>query len=391
MSITVTTVSGVQYSGSWTLQQQMQAKQAGTWQYPPVPAGLYSWGANVDGRLGQNNTIYRSSPVQVGALTTWSNIACGNYGAIATKTDGTLWSWGSNFQGELGQNDRQYRSSPTQVGAVTTWLSLAASKYSSFLATRTNGTLWAWGWNLYGQLGQNDTSNKSSPVQVGALTTWSAVACGNRHTVAIKTDGTLWSWGANNRGQLGQDVSTVYNRSSPIQVGALTTWSTVACGSYYTFATKTDGTLWSWGHNNVGQLGQNNTINRSSPVQVGALTTWSAVACGDNHTIAIKTDGTLWSWGVNNYGELGQNIAYTIYRSSPVQVGALTTWSKISGGNNQTIAIKTDGTLWSWGGNPYGQLGQGDTVSRSSPVQVGAGTTWSKISAGSEFCAAINA
>ena len=303
------------------------------------PAGLWAWGWNYYGGLGTGDIVHRSSPVQVGSLTTWSLVACGHYHTIATKTDGTLWAWGYNSIGALGQGNTTNYSSPVQVGTLTTWStwSKIACGYEHTLATKTDGTLWAWGYDAYGQLGQGNTTNYSSPVQVGSLTTWSQIAGGQNHTIATKTDGTLWAWGYNAQGQLGKGNTTNY--SSPVQVGSLTTWSLVACGAYHTIATKTNGTLWAWGRNAYGQLGQGNITNYSSPVQVGTLTTWSKIAgCGNGHTLATKTDGTLWACGYNNYGQLGQgNI--TNY-SSPVQVGSLTTWSKIAGGRYHTLATK---------------------------------------------------
>ena len=357
--------------------------------FVPLARKLYSWGQNNQGQLGQNiaYTINRSSPVQVGALTTWSNIACGDNHSVATKTDGTLWAWGYNGYGQLGNNTTLMRSSPVQVGALTTWSNIACGDNHS-VATKTDGTLWAWGYNGYGQLGNNTTLMRSSPVQVGLLTTWSNIAGGTSFTLATKTDGTLWSWGGNIFGELGQNVATTILRSSPVQVGLLTTWLNIASGNYHTVATKTDGTLWSWGNNQFGQLGQNDRVYRSSPVQVGALTTWLNVSAGIELSLATKTDGTLWSWGANGQGQLGQNDR--INRSSPVQIGALTTWSNIAGSSAFTIATKTDGTLWAWGVNTQGQLGQNDTISRSSPVQVGSATTWLNIAAGSSFTLATS-
>jgi len=340
----------------------------------PAEFELYSWGANTNGQLGLNDTEPRSSPVQVGALITWYQISSGIRNSISIKTDGTLWGWGQNNRGQLGLNDTVYRSSPVQVGALTSWYQVASGELFS-IATKTDGTLWSWGYNGPGCLGLNDTVYRSSPVQVGALTTWSKIATGGRSVIAIKTDGTLWSWGYNYRGGLG--LNDTYARSSPVQVGALTTWYQVASGGNSSpIAIKTDGTLWMWGFNNRGQLGLNDVANRSSPVQVGALTTWYQGAAGSQgSTFVIKTDGTLWSWGYNNFGQLGLND--TTSRSSPIQVGVLTTWSQVAGGREHTLAIKTDGALWSWGRNANGgQLGLNDTVNRSSPVQIGASTTW---------------
>jgi hypothetical protein len=383
-------------SGSWTLQTQLQ--NSAVWPKPPFQGRLYGWGANGDGRIGSNTTVNRSSPVQVGALTTWSKVSAGGASAMATKTDGTLWTWGYNGNGELGQDNTSDRSSPVQVGALTTWSKISAGE-SMGAAIKTDGTLWVWGANAYGELGLDVSGalgKRSSPVQVGALTTWSQIKAGTVATAALKTDGTLWLWGRNNYGQLGQNIPTSTNRSSPVQVGALTTWSKIANSGYHVVAIKTDGTLWSWGANGSGQLGLGNTVYRSSPVQVGALTTWSDTAVGAYFTMATKTDGTLWTWGNNAFGELGQGTATGL--SSPVQVGALTTWSNIAGGDRHTMATKTDGTLWTWGRNQAGQLGLNDAadpfdvpINRSSPVQVGALTTWSRVSGGTNFSMALTA
>ena len=185
----------------------------------------------------------------------------------------------------------------------------------------------------------------------------------------------------NNFGQLGLGNQTYY--SSPKQVGALTTWSNVTTGIAYCMAIKTDGTIWTWGRNLEGQLGLGITSYRvNSPTQVGSLTTWSNIFPGGrgNSTRAQKTDGTIWAWGVNTSGSLG--LGNTTYYSSPVQLGALTTWLNVAGGYNSALATKTDGTLWVWGLNSNGQLGLGNTTSYSSPKQLGSLTTWSKVGCG---------
>ena len=335
---------------------------------------LFGWGYNGYGQLGDGTTVHRSSPVQIGTGTTWSTISGGYGQTIATKTDGTLWAWGGNIKGELGDGTELPKSSPVQVGTGTTWLKVS-SGYLHNVGTKTDGTLWTWGSNSQGQLGQGNNIYKSSPVQVGALTTWSDISSGQYHVTATKTDGTLWTWGYNASGQLGQGDAT--SRLSPVQIGSGTTWSKVANGYVYSMATKTDGTLWLWGYNGYGQLGDGTTINRSSPVQVGALTNWANANVSDGNTFssALKTDGSLWTWGRNTYGQLGDGT--TSNRSSPVQVGILTSWSKMKCSHNHIMATKTDNTLWLWGVNTYGQLGQGNIIYKSSPVQVGTRTTWS--------------
>ena len=173
----------------------------------------------------------------------------------------------------------------------------------------------------------------------------------------FKTDGNMFSWGRNNNGQLGQSNTT--NRSSPTQVGTLSNWSVVSCGQVFAIAVKTDGTLWAWGQGELGQLGSNTSTNVFSPIQIGALSNWSRVSCGLGHTIAVKTDGTLWGWGQNSFGQLG--LSDITLRSSPVQVGTMSDWKTISTDSYyHTSGVKSDGSLWTWGNNSYGQLGLGN-------------------------------
>ena len=276
-------------SGAWSLGTVIGYEATSGWPKPLIPKYLWSWGQNSFGQLGLGNITYYSSPKQVGALTTWSAITGGGYHTIAKKTDGTLWTWGRNNYGQLGLGNTTNYSSPKQVGALTTWLTIASGFYHC-ISVKTDGTIWTWGRNNYGQLGVGNATNYSSPKQVGALTTWLAIAGRYAYTIATKTDGTIWTWGENNLGQLG--LGNITNYSSPKQVGALTTWSAIAVGGFgsnHTVAKKTDGTLWTWGYNNRGQLGLGNVTNYSSPKQVGALTTWLAIAAGDYYTIATKS------------------------------------------------------------------------------------------------------
>ena len=346
---------------------------------------LFAWGYNNFGQLGLNNTTNYSSPVQVGALTAWLSLSAGRYFSAAIKTDGTLWTWGRGNNGQLGLGNNNPYSSPKQVGALTNWATVKAGS-THCAAIKTDGTLWTWGMNVYGQLGLNSaTYSFSSPQQVGALTTWSKIASLANSVLAIKTDGTLWAWGRNNLGQLG--IGNTTNYSSPMQVGALTAWSSLGGqeSENSSAAIKTDGTLWTWGDNGSGQLGQtlSTAINRSSPVQVGALTNWSKVIGGGGgagYMSSVKTDGSLWTWGSNDYGQLG--IGNTTYYSSPKQVGALYTWLNVYGGGRHNSASKADGTLWTWGQGNYGALGLGNTTSYSSPKQVGLLTTWLTVASG---------
>jgi alpha-tubulin suppressor-like RCC1 family protein len=297
---------------------------------------------------------------------------------------GNLWAWGRNDQGQLGINDANNRCTPvTTTTGGANWKQVACA-FRHSAAIKTDGTLWTWGKNDYGQLGVNAAGNKTTPVTTFAGgTNWKQVACNGYFTSAIKTDGTLWTWGDNTYGQLGNN--TTISRTTPVTTFAGgTNWKQVACGSYFAAAIKTDGTLWTWGRNLYPTLGINNTTDKATPVTTFAGgTNWKQVSCGDNYTSAIKTDGTLWTWGLNNSGQMGDNTAVT--KSTPVTTFAGgTNWKQVSCGLNTTLAIKTDGTLWVWGGNAGGQIGDNTTTFRVTPVTTFAGgANWKQVASSS--------
>jgi alpha-tubulin suppressor-like RCC1 family protein len=395
---------------------------------------LFTWGNNLSGQIGDGTAdfAYRSSPVQIGTLTNWKKAVISIQNALALKTDGTIWSWGDNQFGALGLGDTINRSSPVQVGTDTDWvdvstkgaiksngtlwtwglnnsqqlgLSLPFNKFEpidinrSFttfttandfaLAVSHGGTLWSWGLNTNGQLGINNTLDGSRPVQVGIDTNWAKVSAGINHSIGIKTDGTIWTWGANGSGQLAQN--DVVSRSNPIQIGSNNNWDKASAGNSFTIAIRTDGTMFSWGTNSPsGQLGANlrpneplfprAAIQRSSPVQIGTRSDWTQVSSGAAHTIALRSDGTIWSWGLNTSRQLGFVTTFNNPRSSPIQIGVSSNWSQVAAGGDNSAAIATDGTLWTWGSNVIGQVGINNTNNVSSPVQVGTRSDWTQVS-----------
>ena len=358
--------------------------------YDPSDKALMAWGSNNSGIGGYNlpGQARRSSPVQVPG-TNWSTMANHGgsvlYASFGVKTDGTLWSWGSQQEGGdilgvLGQNGpgNVSYSSPIQIGSGTDW-SITRIGYKFVAALKTDGTLWTWGKNDNGQLGVNNRTQYSSPVQVPG-TTWSTMGCVAETMWGIKTDGTLWSWGTNGNGRLAVNQPTSWKRSSPVQVPG-TTWSIVDGGAAWSSAgaVKTDGTLWMWGSNTAGQLGQGNTTEYSSPKQVGSGTDWANMKISHAAVRAVKTDGTLWSWGINTHGQLG--LSNKTQYSSPVQVPG-TTWSTdvdaLGSHTYSAGAVKTDGTLWMWGQNSTGELGQNNRTEYSSPRQI-PGTAWTSL------------
>jgi alpha-tubulin suppressor-like RCC1 family protein len=366
-----------------------------------IPPELWVWGDGVNGKLGNNDTTIKSTPVTSSAGgTNWKQVSCSpNAHTAAIKTDGTLWTWGQGSSGKLGTNDTTDRSTPVTTFAGGTNWKQVSSGTNHTAAIKTDGTLWTWGSNDGGQLGTNDTTNRSTPVTTFAGgTDWKQVSGGGGHTAAIKTDGTLWAWGSGYQGRLGNNVggttlnTTIAFRSTPVTTFAGgTNWKQVSCGNDHTAAIKTDGTLWTWGRANYGKLGIGSLLaNRSTPVTtfVGG-TNWKQVSISSFNSAAIKTDGTLWTWGLGSGGRLGNNASTDRPTPGTTFAGG-TNWKQLSNKANITLAIKTDGTLWGWGVGNRGQLGSNDTDSRSTPITTFAGgTNWKQVDCGNDHIAAI--
>jgi len=360
---------------------------------------LWVWGSGGNGRLGNNATTQREVPVTTFAGgTNWKQISCGNQHTAAIKTDGTLWIWGDNTSpafgapGKLGTNDTTSRSTPvtTFVGG-NDWKQVSCG-YCHTAAIKNDGSLWTWGGNPFGELGINNTANRSTPVTTFAGgNNWKFVSAGNSITGAIKTDGSLWVWGVAQGGRLGNNVGSTTTFPTPVTTFAGgNNWKQVSCArGTNMIAVKTDGSLWTWGDNSNGQLGTNDATSRSTPVTTFAGgNNWKQVSIGYGMA-AIKTDGTLWTWGENDNGQLGINAAGS--RSTPVTTFAGgNNWKSVDCGYKHNTAIKTDGSLWTWGQNNGGQLGNSDTTTRSTPVTTFAGgNNWKQVSAAAQFTAAI--
>ena len=428
---------------------------------------VWAWGLNYYGQLGNGTTINSTTPVQVNLLTNVTTIASGQFHVIALKNDNTVWTWGNNEYGQLGDGTTIDSLTPVQicdagesapcsshlsdVTAVTTggW-SLIRVEYQDIqsysVALKADGTVWTWGRNKYGQLGDGTTNDSAIPVQTGGFEGVSAIAAGGSHTVALKSDGTVWTWGSNEYGQLGD--GTTIDSFIPIQASSLTdatdnddgmiysvsgtveglagtlvlqnngrddlpigengsfTFTTpltvgspynvtiltqpsgqkcvvengkgrlysanvtavtvncrnlfsdvkaVAAGTFHTTALKNDGSVWTWGSNVYGQLGDGTTIDRSTPLLVSNLTDVVDIAVGYFHTIALKTDGTVWTWGMNEYGQLGNGTRIDSYE--PLQVNGLTDVIAVDAAYFHTVVLKNDGTVWAWGRDSFGLLG----------------------------------
>jgi alpha-tubulin suppressor-like RCC1 family protein len=351
--------------------KQLLLKSATTSTQTSASNKLWTWGQGTLGQLGLSGVF------------SIAQVSSGGSHKTAITSDGRIFTWGLNAQGQLGTGDTLNRSSPTQVGGNFSWLAVSAGdKYT--LAIRNDGGLFAWGDNSQGQLGLNlgTTTQFFRPTQVGT-SSWTAISAGDFHAAGLDNTNKLYTWGLNDVGQLGIGTD-LNNRSSPTAIGS-SNWTSIGLGSSHSMAIRSDGGLFAWGLNSTGQLGLTNvnatgdTVNRSSPVQLGT-SLWTLVSAGNNHTLAIKSGGTLWAWGNGTNFELGPATGVAQSRSSPTQIGALATWSRVSAGINFSLGTLTTGALFAWGLNTTSRLGTNDTITRSSPTQIGT-SSWTAVSA----------
>jgi hypothetical protein len=285
--------------------------------------------------------------------------------ALLVNQDGTVWGWGRNNFGQLGDGTTLDRRAPTQVYGLTNLIGVASSTQNSY-AVKQDGSVWACGGNSTGQLGDGTTTPKRLFIQVQSLTGITEVSSGSMSGYALKQDGTIWAWGRNDFGQLGD--RTAMERLTPVQVQGMTGVTLISGGHSNALALKQDGTVWGWGRNNFGQVGDGTTTNRYSPVQVSGLAGVTTLTGGSDHSLALRQDGTVWAWGYNYFGQLGDGT--TANRPIPVQVHGVKDVVSVAVGEYQGYALRQDGTVWAWGYNALGQLGDGTTTDRLIPVQV---------------------
>ena len=328
---------------------------------------VWFWGTNYTGDLiGQGVKENKPVIMQVPGLTGIKSIDVGCHHNIALRKDGTVWAWGYNDSGQLGDGTTENRPTPVRVAKLNGVEAIVAG-YSHSVALKKDGTVWTWGMNYDDQLGAVTSGDKSIlPIQVAGLTNVVAVAAGEGHTLALKKDGTIWAWGSNSNGQLGSGTKA-NNSLVPVQVSGLTGMTAITSGGFHNIALRRDGTVWSWGSNCDGQLGNGTNKDSSVPVQITGVRGASVVA-GECHSIILKQDGTVWVFGLNIDGQLGDGT--TDDRFTPVQVLGLTDVYAVTGGYSHTVALRQDGTVWVWGNNRYGQLGSSSVPCSYNPAKI---------------------
>jgi len=420
---------------------------------------LWAWGNGINGVLGTGSTAWASSPVQIGT-SSWNMVSCGANFTGAIRSDNTLWTWGLGTSGVLGVGSTTSYSSPVQVGSANNWVTVNSGKFN-MAAINDQNQLYIWGSGLVGMLARGNTTNSSTPVQVSG--NWVDVGLADSHVVAVKDDGTLWGWGQNSSYELGQGQNTTLSYLVPVQMGSANNWiransdktvflrPNLALQRSYMVDSNND--LYVCGTNQTYQLGTGDTVSVSIPTQVasnvkfvsgistgsgnigGAIysdlnstaylagsvplaigmtsttslyTTWTEITQNSIPQLrqltrmfdsltpsttwksiqttvspftvqAIKSDNTLWNYGLNSIGSLGDGT--TTDSSSFTQLGT-NSWKMVSTGlSGSVLAIRDDFTLWAWGNNFYGQLGDGTQINQSSPVQIGS-SSWNMVSTG---------
>jgi alpha-tubulin suppressor-like RCC1 family protein len=350
---------------------------------------MFGCGYGGDGEFNNNTRLTVSSPIQIGSANDWKGVV-GNSMTLAIRY-GKLFAMGALIPIPPGF---AVRSSPVQIGSETGWTVISASTdpYNPMFGGIRNGKLFMWGYNNYGQVGDGTRTIRSSPVQIGSDTDWTALSCGREGAFGIR-GGKIFAWGNNSYGRCGVSSGSVAAYSSPVQIGANTDWSQVSACYYGVHAIRA-GQLYGWGNNSFGEIGNgtNDVLDHTAPVQIGTFDDWTFVASSFMACFGIRKPGRLYAWGYNEVtGSLGLGNLTGAF-SSPVQVGSGIDWSYVSTTDalNYTAAMGIrSGKLYSWGLNSSGVLGLGDMNNRSSPVQVGSETDWTSASMGVSHAIAI--
>jgi len=376
---------------------------------------LWSWGSNTFGQLGlpavgtPPNVSFaagRLSPVQIGTSANWVTVAAAGSSSYALQGDGSLWVWGDNSLGQLGDGSLTSRAEPFKLpppldplgNPSNGFFTAVAASGEHTLALQADGTLWATGFNLFGQLGNGSLLDRTSFIKIGTESGWVSIAAGETHSAAIRADGSLWTWGANDQGQLGNGAALPgANVTTPFQVtgtGSDNQWVGLAAGMLHTLALQRNGTLWAWGINGNGQLGSGDIAGRNVPTRVTAPAAVAAnivaISAGELHSLALKSDGQLYAWGDNAQGQFGTGSTTSALQAVAAQNNSFS-WVGTEPGRLFTAAIRSNGTLWSWGSNASGQLGIGSLLDSALPVQVGAAAAWRALAGGTNHTVALAA
>lgn len=347
---------------------------------------ILATGSNDSGQLGNGTTTDASGFTTALGLPVVKAVGAGLYHSLALANDGTLYAWGNNAQGELGEAAELEYNVPRLVKNMSGIVQVASGDSHS-LALGGDGTVWAWGNNYYGSLGDGSDRDKSTPVKVLGLPAVKLLRAGGNNSAAIASDGSVWTWGANFNGQIGVNSTTVDYYTKPQKVPGLSSVIDMAIGTNFMLALKSDGTVWAWGKNKSGQLGLGDKTQRKAPTQIASLSNVIGIAAGDIHSVALKRDGTVWAWGYGSDGQLG-NSDSPDDQLTPALVRNLSGIKSVGAGIYMSGALGSNGRIYTWGSNFDGELGTSETYYTPTPV-LADGENFSTISIGGEHTLAV--
>jgi len=350
----------------------LQISENAVWKYISVgethiagiksDGSLWAWGDNTYGQVGNGNTDFTALPVQIGHQYDWDTVLAGRYYTFAITADGSMWSWGNNTQGQLGDGTQENRHYPVQIGKGETWNSIYTDS-DRFWAIRSDGTLWHWGFVDRDPTVMADPIERGiapilQPIQFGTNTNWLSLSIDWGHILTIKTDGTLWAWGDNSNGQLGHGASEF--AAQPVQVGIQNEWTVAVAADRFSLAIQSDGSLWGWGM----IVNEMFDIHYSCPTygipkQIFDSYTWKKIVAG-NDVVLIREDRTLWTLTADE----------THSEFVLLQISSDTDWVGIYSIGSSYFATRSDGSLWAWGSNHLGRLGDGTTINRNTLTMI---------------------
>jgi alpha-tubulin suppressor-like RCC1 family protein len=359
-------------------------------------AAAVAWGNNTLGQLGDGTTT-TPGPLQYVAVSGLTGgvaqVSAGFYHSLALTTGGSVWAWGDNTVGELGDDTTVNSSIPVQVSGLSGITQVSAGGSGS-LALSSDGTVWAWGWNQFGEVGDGTTVNRLTPFQVPGLSGITQVAAGDGFNLALRSDGTVWAWGLNNHGELGDGTFT--DSSVPVQVQGLSQVTRIAAGESFSMAVRTKGfitfqsSVWTWGSNFSGQLGDGTLTDRDTPEEVSGIGVQSisgiAAAAGGSFAMVLGSDGSVWEWGDNATDQLGEDTGPES-QTTPVEAIGQSTITQIAASANDALALHSDGTVWQWGNSSF-NFSTG-FVNSTTPQQISGLTDVTQISGGTLHALAV--
>ena len=341
-----------------------------------IGGSVIAWGDNSTGQLASFEVSDSATPLYVDGIDSVKSISCGYNFVLALKTDGTVWGWGYNRYGELGDGtsgSSNYKRIPVKSFAEN--VRSVSAGFDHSLVLKNDGTVWAFGYNNKGQLGNDTTSLSTTPVQVLGLTDVVDIAAGYGFSLAVKSDGTVWGWGTNGSGSLWNGGDSQFN-TTPVQIVGLSDIESISAGSGHILAVKkSTSAVIAWGNNDYGQLGNGGAAaTPDNPTEVSGVewilnnsTYLAAVVAGSNHSLGLKNNGVLFTWGVNNSGQLGFGDYDDRNTATKIPQENTYTIYKIAGGWSHTVALDNNRVIRTWGSNAFGELGR-PTDSANSPV-----------------------